>query len=422
MDRVTCAFVLVLSLSVSGFGRAVGRQSPDEQPRVRAAALLETVIADAGSLALPENRISILIRAIDMVWRSDEKRAHALVADAIKSFTEIISGLKDDDPAYQQDLQTIYELREQMMLAISRHDAGAAIEFLRATRQPVPPQYYPYNRHPDYEADLEARLALQRSEREPAEALRLAEEALGQGFPSELSSLVAQLEQKAPAAAAKLAKLFLSRVRSEDIRQSSSANSTAFYLLARANDVQPGQAQLGARLLTQKELGDLKAIVFSAGLESISSPPAYTFSSLMDQLMPVMSEFESFVGSRAPELRAKVSEYRATKNAQLEASKEFQDLEQAPLETFLQALTKAPPAMRSNLYQQAAWKAFNESNFERARMIAEEGIADPRVRKDLLASFNEQLLWRAADEGRMNEVRERISQIASERRVSVLGD
>ena len=426
MSRVFCTLVMAFVLSLPASARTGGQQSLDEEQK-QGALLLKSVISDSRSLAIPENRIAILIRAVDLVWRSDEKQARALVADAIKCFNEITSGLKDVDPDYQQRLETVFQLRQEMLLGISRHDSRTALEFLRATRQPVPPQYDQQYRRPDFEAELETRLAMEIAERDAAEALRFAQEALASGFSSNLTALISQLESKDPAAAAKLAKLFIGKVRSEDIRRSPGANSTAFYLMNRAMELGRPPFQLRQEdprpqpLIDEKDIGGLKGTVFGAAVESLSNPQPYTYSSIMDQLMPLMPEFEGFVGTRAPELLAKVNDYRVTKNAQMEVWKKYEDLERRSVDALVQAIPQAPAELRDNLYQKAAWKAFDEGDVARAKSIIEEGIADPRQQTQQLASIIERQLWRAAEDGKVAEVRQRISQIPSaERRVQLL--
>src|ERR1700752_4638526 len=59
----------------------------------KALSLLDEVIGEAGSLKSLENRMRIQAIAADLLWSRNEKRARALMSEAISSFTEFAGSL-----------------------------------------------------------------------------------------------------------------------------------------------------------------------------------------------------------------------------------------------------------------------------------------------------------------------------------------
>jgi len=81
----------------------------------------------------------------------------------------------------------------------------------------------------------------------------------------------------------------------------------------------------------------------------------------------------------------------------------------------------APPEIRNNFYQQAAWKALNQGGRERARQIVNDNVSDPMQRNHKLTEIDRQELWRTAGQNRWEEVRQLLSRIrADEERASML--
>ena len=115
-------------------------------------ALLDEVVSGAWSLKLPENRLSVLASAADLLWERDEKRARALFWDALNNLNLIINPVGNDagakNPASQttqkpQKLEKYYEafgLRKAFLHSVGRRDPQLALDMLRLTRLTLPEQ------------------------------------------------------------------------------------------------------------------------------------------------------------------------------------------------------------------------------------------------------------------------------------------
>ncbi len=177
---------------------AANEQLPAEI-KEKAVNFLRTTAKDAATLNLPENRLAFLIATADLLWEYDEKAARDAFKAAESDVRQMITAqmqkaalaatTEDSDFAFlnafetgdggAMDVQSIINLREQLVLAIGRHDGDAAYRFLIETRQPAPAadkdekqKHNPYGRGTqlptagDYrESSLETRLASRRAKR-----------------------------------------------------------------------------------------------------------------------------------------------------------------------------------------------------------------------------------------------------------------
>lgn len=424
MRKLTYPLVLALSLLVplNASLDAVEGQV-DEVTRQKAADLIAGMVEDVKALTLPENRIWALMRAADLLWRVDEKQARTLIAEAVKAFEEMLGGLEETED-YEQTLNRIFELRREMLLAISRHDARLAQELLRATRQPMVSQPDRQYRRTDFEAEIETGLAIQMVATNPKQAAILAGETLQRGFSSELPNLLYLLEQHDPGAAAELAGAIVKQLEPEDIEKDYAARAIAFNMISRVIEagrpMPPGQ-DVRKPLLDEKTLRALKETVFDGGLRAMSTAPIYNWP-MQGQMELVMQEFDAFVARRSPAMRAKLTEYNEANRAKGQDWNKYNEIVQnASIEAALEAASQAPFEMRNHIYQQAAWKAFNAGDTARAYAIIDEKITDPGQRKSMKAGFHEQLVWRAVEQEKLSEAKRLISEIPStERRISLL--
>jgi tetratricopeptide (TPR) repeat protein len=101
---------------------------------------------------------------------------------------------------------------------------------------------------------------------------------------------------------------------------------------------------------------------------------------------------------------------------------EYQEvMQRGSLEALLEAAAKAPEKGRTMLYEQAAWKAFNQGDAERARQIINENIRDAKGRERALDNFDRTVLWAAINKEKLEEVRQLLPRIKTkEERAGVL--
>src|SRR6266446_1419324 len=116
---------------------ATAQSSPDPQPEEKAklekkaAVLLEQVVSEAGALKLPENRIRVQIAAGDMLWDRSATRARGLLSDAGAMLSQMIL---EGDRTDRDEMQTLNQLRQDLVLTAGRHDAELGYQLLRSTQ------------------------------------------------------------------------------------------------------------------------------------------------------------------------------------------------------------------------------------------------------------------------------------------------
>jgi hypothetical protein len=84
----------------------------------------------------------------------------------------------------------------------------------------------------------------------------------------------------------------------------------------------------------------------------------------------------------------------------------------ATADALLDAAAKAPPETREQLYRAAVYKALAEGAGERARQIVAEHFENAQQRAQLLREIDQQLFWRAANAGDVEQARAVIGRLA----------
>jgi hypothetical protein len=135
---------------------------------------------------------------------------------------------------------------------------------------------------------------------------------------------------------------------------------------------------------------------------------------LLNGLQALMPEIEKYSPERAVLLRRKGAEF----NEMLDVSARFYNenaelLEKGSVDDLLEAARRAPQEMRYELLSQAANRALEGGDVERARRIVNDGFSTSYERKQALANLDQQLFWRAANEGKVNEARLMLSHIGA---------
>jgi hypothetical protein len=82
-------------------------------------------------------------------------------------------------------------------------------------------------------------------------------------------------------------------------------------------------------------------------------------------------------------------------------------------EALVQAAAAAPPPMQSRLYQQAAVKALDEGNTDRARQIATDYL-QASARDSVMQRIDFKEMAKKADGVRLDEIRQNLARLSSE--------
>ncbi|HEX8131074.1 MAG TPA: hypothetical protein VF527_18380 [Pyrinomonadaceae bacterium] len=435
--RILTALILASSLSTAN---AVAQEPAATPPPVKteeqlaqqaelerkALALLDEVIGEMRSLKLVENRIRLQATAAEMLWPRNQERAREIFNAAASDLSGITAGIETDDPQYHNLVGATTQLRWWMLNIIAERDAKLALEFLRATRQPPPPVQPGANyRQPDQELMLETQLAQHIAARDPQQALRIGEEVLSRGLSSNLMPLLDQLRTRDPEGAARLTASIVKKLRTANFVVDYEATNIASYLLLSTRPAenanaggQPQQVnttgQTNARrlLLDEPVRRDLANLLINAAVSSTGNPrQSRNMGGLLSTVQQLMPEVERYAPAQAAAVRRRVEGFERRTEGN---PREYRQLmETGTPEAMIEAAAKAAPEMRQQLYRTAVWKAFNDGNPDRARQIINTSIEGAQQREQLLKELDQQMFWRAASEGKIEQAQTFLARIKS---------
>jgi len=460
MKRLLTLFVL---LSLVSSSNAVAR-SPQSQESLaggtdaarkelekKALGLLEDALAEAQGLKLVENRVRAQTIAAGLLWPRDEQAARAAFKTAADGVAALNAGLDPEDQQFFNTAQAVAQMRSELLQTVARHDPVLALDFLRATRLPHPEAFQGQgNWLLNQEQMLEASLAGQVAAQDPRQAFNVAEESLSRGVTTGLLGVLRQLNAKDPASASKLVADIVQKLRSEDLRENGESSGVALQLLTmtRPAEASPSTPQTqalpvngpsvvfgdgpgafvsngGARSsnslsIEQQTRADLIEKIITAAM-SVQPNRGGTYP-LYNALKALMPELEKSAPARVAALRQRAATIESGFNPQGDVWKPYQELMQkGTVEAMLEAAPKAPAEVRDNLYMNAAWKAFNDGGDpERARQIV-DNISNPQQRAQARKNIDQQLQWRAAQQGNFAEARQMASRLPTvEEKVTAL--
>ena len=397
-----------------------------EERRTKALTLIDEIIKDAQSLRLPENRLRVMLQTANTIWPVDEKRARLLIKSALETLKELQAAADNDDSPYSQFRPFAAQLRSELLWMLAQRDPELALEVLHVTRQGRDGQASDAQALAD--AQLELQLAQALAAKDAPKALELAEHGLAGGVTQDVVNVVTTLSDSNREGAQKLFDEMLVRLRSENYATNPAAAYVALNLLrewverrnptgAQSQEEATGIARLKFSEQAARDLCNtlLRALLDdSSSLGTSSRVPLGNTFDLLRQLQPMLPAIEKLAPAQAPMLQARVSEVQRFAEMQNGPWAKVQELvNTAPVAELLTAAASLPPDAQYNVYQSAAWKAFNEGNSDFAQRIVQEKIADPRLRQEMQANLDRQLTDRLINEGKVAEARAQLMRLAS---------
>jgi hypothetical protein len=452
-------YALVALILLCPFARQAGAQERAQQPSEAAAsraeaerraelekkalALLREAVSDAQGLRLVENRVRPQAAAAALLWWRDEQAARALFKAAADELAAYGSSLDPEDQQFYNAAQSQAQMRNELIQAVAQLDPALALEYLRATRMPhadaLRAAGYPQDAQ---EQQLEMGLAARVASRDPARSLRMARQSLSKGPTTSLVPVLQELWARDPASASKLAAEVVARLRAEEMTNNYEASALAFQLLSLSPPPAPqrseapsggpaaaateGFAVVGVRaspgsppLMDAQTRAELVEKIVAAALsDAPNQQGAYNLQQALQSLLP---ELEKAAPARAEAIRRRAAALERSFNPQADVWRPYRRVsEGGTLDEILEAATKAPPEVREQLYMQAAWKAANEGDSERARRIV-ENLSNPQQRAQMRRSFETQAQQRAAQQGDFAAARAAVSRLSTaEEKVAAL--
>ena len=196
---------------------ATEAEKAKQETEKKALELVEQILSEAQSLKLPENRVRVKAMSAGMLWEKDQTRARAYLQETENDLKQMIQALGIEQENRQRKIETFNQFRNELLRNLSQLDPQLALDLLRSTK--LPDEYKrQYGQGYDPEAQLEAELISQAVSRDPATALKAAEELLQKGFSSQILILVGSLRgnEQSRTAATEIYKKVIGKFATED--------------------------------------------------------------------------------------------------------------------------------------------------------------------------------------------------------------
>jgi len=280
-----------------------------------------------------------------------------------------------------------------------------------------------------------------------------AEQLLDKGqYPRSLGEVLAQLELKDKDAAAKLTDKLIKKLQSANMLSNSDAGSLALGLLQRGpRPEKPPGGSSGAltQVLPPPAYQDLMGTVIDAALKAtpqpagnqrggnnfrgrgvnpgggmagpsgISDPPTdaqneqINARQLLNGLQQLLPQIDQNLPSRAQAVRQKISDLGVSNSQPSSFNQVFSAMQDGNSDSLLAFASAAPPQLQARMYQQAAFKALDEGNPDRARQIANDHLEAP-ARDALLQTLEFRQVADKAETSKLDELRQTLSQLRSD--------
>jgi hypothetical protein len=421
--RFLCLPLILLLVFNSIFAQTAVTDAEKEKARLereklqevekKSVAMLGEVAAEAGSLKLVVNRISVFAAVGVLFWKYDEKQARNLINTAAQ---EIINAQNDDDEENDnsQFVWQIQESRRQLVQSLAQYDAEFALQIFRQTRAPeiaalmqspknILPNGNDYSRVQN-EINTEQMLANEIARQDPKRAVKLAREILEKGVSYALIDLIDCIKDKEPEEAARLADEILRKLQDLDFSKSYNERNLAINFLSRLSQKdEAGGAEKSKFVVSESAL---RALAEKIAAFFLRDPQAENDYYQFPTLIPLV---EKFSPTRANQLRQREAEIKQ-KQAQTNPYERLNQINQdADADTLIREAQNAPSELKSQYYTYAANKLIGSDNTERARVII-NSIPDRRQRESALQNLNYNLFYKAINAGNVAEARRLAAQ------------
>ena len=431
--------------------------------------LLEQVIDEAQSLRLTENRIRVQINGADMLWSQNQGRARSLFQMAAEGVAELgraqVAAVERRGARPEPQNFRSYQLRQELVLAAARHDAALAYQLLAATKpatstSPVADQRGPRAQITS-EENLEQALLARIASLDPKLAAQNAEQMMDKGqFPRSLSEVINQLYRQDEAAAQKLAEKTVKRLQAANLLTNNEAGALVQTLLApgprpassNSDDANkqrmpsvgrspsleqalyldlltsavdaalkaPLPAQTNQRGRPANQRGVVTTIQGNARQVSGPQPPTEAqieqnnARRLLAGLMISLPLIDQHLPAKASALRQKMTEMGMLNNQTQNFAQTMNSIQGNPTaDALVQAAATAPQQMQSRLYQQAAFKALEEGDTERARQIANDHLQN-NARDVVMQRIDFREMTKKAEGARFDEIRQSVARLQTD--------
>jgi hypothetical protein len=453
---------------------ATAQASPDPQQQQeekaklekKATALLEQVVTEGQALKLPENRIRVQIAAGDMLWDRNPARARSLLSDAAALVGQMMT---DVDRSDREEMQAVTQLRQDLVLTAGRHDAELGYQILHSTQAQPNDSAQGNGRGFNFvgqNANLEQNLLATIAATDPKVAYQKAVEALDKGeYSNALARVLSQLQSKDQEIFKKLSDKMLNRLGSENLLATRGAASLALNLLSpgplvtsttgqtqTTNQTQSASPNTNTRnntaqVLNESAYHDLmdNAVTAALSLTATASTnnarggqggrgPQFRGGQQNQQTQPdeaqtrqdnarmilmglqgILPQLDQYLPERSQAVRQKLTEIGMGSNPNTALMNQMRTAMQPgnTSESLVTMASTAPPQIQPRLYQQAAQRAVDEGNTDRAVQIATDHL-DETQRNSIMQAVDFKKLTMSASTEKLEEIKQKLAKLPSD--------
>ncbi|HEX7334917.1 MAG TPA: hypothetical protein VF290_25665 [Pyrinomonadaceae bacterium] len=414
--------------------------------------LLDLVVDEAQSLRLTENRVRVQINAADMLWDQNQGRARSLFSLAAEGIGEL--GRNQANQRFQpgrnegppSPSMRIFQLRQELVMAAGKHDAALAYQMLAATKPPVSVQPATEQRGPrpnmTTDENLEQQLLARIASLDPKLAAQNAEQMIEKGqLPASIAEVINQLRRQDPDAAEKLADKTVKKLQATNLLTNPEAGGLVQTLL-RLGPLTNSEPRSGrSPILEPPAYIELLTTVVDVALKATPQgqriqapqrgrPPNPTVPRqtgaltdaqieqnnarrLLAGLQIVLPMVDQYLPTKAPALRQKMTEVGMPALPMNMGATPGSSPTNPTTDALVQAAATAPQQMQARLYQQAAYKAIEEGDTERARQIANDHL-QPNMRDNVISRIDFREIAKKAEGARIEDVRQAVARLQTD--------
>jgi hypothetical protein len=132
---------------------------------------------------------------------------------------------------------------------------------------------------------------------------------------------------------------------------------------------------------------------------------------LLAGLQQTLPMIDQYLPSKAPLVRQKMSELGLSNGSSMNMMSALQG--NLTADALVQAAAAAPPQMQPRLYQQAAYKALEEGDTERARQIANDHLQN-NARDTVMQRIDFREMAKKAEGARIDEIRQAVARLQTD--------
>ena len=380
-----------------------------EVVKARGIALLTEIEGLVPQIKSPPTRIRALIKASQILWETDEKRAAKSLTSAANGLKEMIASIDAADPNYQQ-YSGVMQLRAEIIQILAQRDPDAALEFLYSTKQ-LPDPYGNKAERMMHETALELTIVDHIAAKHPERALQLARKILKNRYSPNLLGTVMQLQNKNRDLAAELANEIAAKVLGEKLLKNVEAANLAMALIRMSYEAREqgiDEAKTRASLLPEEKANELLQKLLDE-ISSYPTPSPHSYSperaaawNILAGLHVMGPQLDAMSPGSMAMVQKKITDVNGGVNPYIE-SPDQDVIGTQPLEAAIEAIENAPEEMRESLYFQLANREMGNGDTARAKQILNDHITNAYSRRQVIGNIEQQEIHRAINAGKVDD-------------------